>query len=227
MLGFHDPVNAPEPEPVISSGAGFTFTGSVERVAAMTPMNAPPMSARPRIPAPLARRIDRLARRAHAFHRFAHHPLCAAYERELVPLGRRARICRGCLFAFAGGATGLAFASAAPRAPVTAVAALALAAALGVVSLRLRLPKVLSRFLPSALGGFALGGGIGPAAAAAASGAAYVLWHRSRGPDRRPCDACPERAVTVCSGYAPIVRRERAFGRLASRWLRRSACTTR
>jgi hypothetical protein len=58
------------------------------------------------LPARLARRIDRLARRAHAFHRFAHHPMCVAYAPEVSRLGRRARLCRGCLLALLGAATG-------------------------------------------------------------------------------------------------------------------------
>jgi hypothetical protein len=47
-------------------------------------------------PRPLAKQLDRLSRRAHRFHRFAHHPLCGAYAAELVPLGRKARSGCGC-----------------------------------------------------------------------------------------------------------------------------------
>jgi hypothetical protein len=44
----------------------------------------------------LVRRLDRLGRRAHAFHRFAHHPLCDNYAGELIALRGRTRVCRGC-----------------------------------------------------------------------------------------------------------------------------------
>ena len=47
----------------------------------------------------VARRLDRLSRQVHAFHRFAHHPLCTEYAGEIVRIGRRAhghRICKGC-----------------------------------------------------------------------------------------------------------------------------------
>jgi hypothetical protein len=64
-----------------------------------------------RIPPALALRVDRLARRAHAFHRWAHHPLCSRYAAEVVRLGRRTRVCLGCSLtaagALAGGALGL------------------------------------------------------------------------------------------------------------------------
>jgi len=75
-----------------------------------------------RIPARLARRIDRLARHAHRFHRFAHHPLCRAYAGELVPLGRRARVCRGCSLAAAGLLLGIVAGACSPVAPAGASA---------------------------------------------------------------------------------------------------------
>ncbi len=38
--------------------------------------------------------------------------------------------------------------------------------------------------------------------------------YRKRGPHREPCTACPHRAsLPACPGWAPIVRRERAFRR--------------
>jgi len=79
-----------------------------------------------RIPPDLARRLDRLARRAHAFHRFAHHPLCGRYRGEVVPLGRRARVCLGCTLGTAGLAAGLALGAllAARLAPLPGPAAL-------------------------------------------------------------------------------------------------------
>jgi hypothetical protein len=67
-----------------------------------------------RIPAAAARRIDRLARAAHRFHRFAHHPLCAPYAGEVLRVGRRTRLCRGCALAAAGAGIGAAAALAAP-----------------------------------------------------------------------------------------------------------------
>ncbi len=42
VLSFHDSVNAPEPEPGFSSGAGFTLAGSVEPGAAMTSLHRLP-----------------------------------------------------------------------------------------------------------------------------------------------------------------------------------------
>jgi hypothetical protein len=40
-----------------------------------------------RVPESAARDLDRLAKRAHRFHRFAHHPLCAAYAGETLRVG--------------------------------------------------------------------------------------------------------------------------------------------
>jgi hypothetical protein len=70
-----------------------------------------------RIPPDLARRLDRLSVAAHRFHRFAHHPLCAEYESEVLRFGR-ARLCRGCAMAATGAALGLAAGSIAPRLPL-------------------------------------------------------------------------------------------------------------
>ncbi|HVZ35160.1 MAG TPA: hypothetical protein VG963_22190, partial [Polyangiaceae bacterium] len=50
----------------------------------------------------LARRIDRLAVRAHRFHRWAHHPLCASYAGETLRLGRKTIVCRGCALVAGG-----------------------------------------------------------------------------------------------------------------------------
>ena len=173
----------------------------------------------PRLPAPLARRIDKLARRAHAFHRFAHHPLCAAYDGEVVAFGRRTRICRGCLLVGLGlAAGGLAALALAPPAAVI-WSGLGLTAVLGVLSLVARLPKVVSRFALGALLGGGLGGGLEPAMAAATLAALGLMLYRRRGPSRTPCLTCAERDVTPCSGWRTIVRRERAFQRLAGRWL--------
>jgi hypothetical protein len=186
-----------------------------------------------RVSPALARAIDRLSRRAHRFHRFAHHPLCPQYAGELVRLGRRGRLCRGCLYAalgcFAGAAAGLSapIAGAAHlltglglAASVAAVAALAPAGE--------RASKLGTRCAPLAgvsflfFAGVRLGGALGAASALVAActvAATYVLYRR-RGPDRSPCATCPERSQPqVCRGFAPIVRRERALQRVARRWL--------
>lgn len=173
---------------------------------------------RPRVPGGLARRIDRLAVHAHAFHRFAHHPLCRAYASELVSLGGRTRVCRGCLLAGLGASLGVAVALARPG-----LLASSLGLALGVLGLfvaeRSRLPKMLSRFTPAVLVVGAMGGGVEPALAALGVVAVAVVAYRRRGPHRGPCERCPDRSQVPCPGFAPMVRRERAFERLAGRWL--------
>ncbi len=190
----------------------------------------------PRVPRAVARRIDRLARGAHAFHRFAHHPLCDEYAGELVALGRRARVCRGCLHALAGGMagalTGLFVAPAAwmqfALASMLAVAALLWARQRArVQGAAKRSPgKFASRFLPLALTAFVVSAGLHAATAAgllsallaAGSLAGALAIYRSVGPSRGPCTTCPERAGAVpCRGYQRIWRRERAFSRRAQR----------
>jgi hypothetical protein len=182
-------------------------------------------SRRPSIPRPLARRIDRLARLAHAFHRFAHHPLCDRYQSELIPLGRRLRLCRGCTL----GLLGLVAGSAAgwfTRSHALGVAIwIAPVAGVALATLPLGRSKVLRRFLPALL--LTLGAVHGPLllSAGSALGAAWLLTlYRRRGPNRVPCHACPQRTFEVCAGFAPIVRRERAFRRLSGRWLSGSGC---
>jgi hypothetical protein len=60
------------------------------------------------------------------------------------------------------------------------------------------------------------------AAIVAAGLVGVVALYRRRGPDRTPCASCPERNLTQpCRGIAPIIRRERAFRRIAGRWLAR------
>ena len=168
------------------------------------------------------------------FHRFAHHPLCAAYAGEVVALGRRTRVCRGCALAAGGAALGAAAAALLPR--PSAAAALAAALAFGALASAAvwrrpgaRLPKALTRFAPAALGGLAFAAGLraatvagGLAALAAALGAAFAARaYRRRGPDRSTCERCPERASPrPCAGLRPILRREAAFRRLAGQWLR-------
>jgi hypothetical protein len=173
----------------------------------------------PRIPLPLARRIDRLARRAHAFHRFAHHPLCAPYRNEVLRLGRRARLCKGCSFLTAGLVAGAVGGGLVRPALWWGVGALLLALAMGALSLRLRLPKPAGRLIPGATLGMALWAGWPCVVGAMVIVAGVGVLYRRRGVDRGRCQTCPERESSPCSGFAPIVRRERAFRRRANRWL--------
>ena len=180
-----------------------------------------PVSRAPPIPARLARRIDRLARHAHAFHRFAHHPLCDRYGGELVQLGHALRICRGCSLALIGALVG-ALAGGLSRSSALGPAIwLVPAIGLALVLLPLGRSKLLRRFLPTLLLSFAAFGG--PALLSLFSvtlAATMLVLYRRKGPNRVPCVTCPERSLEVCSGFAPIRRRERAFRRLSGRWLR-------
>lgn len=193
-----------------------------------------------RIPRRLARKIDRLARAAHRFHRFAHHPLCDRYAGEVVRFGRRTRLCRGCVYAAIGGAIGLGagasigFAASATSALLAAGAAtLAAAAILALTTLRsrVRYSKLATRLAPALLFAcaFAAGAasrtalGIAAALAAAATVALLRTLYGKRGADRTPCAACPERALSPCSGFQRIVQRERAFQRVATRLMRSDA----
>jgi hypothetical protein len=187
------------------------------------------------IPARLASRIDRLALTAHRFHRFAHHPLCDEYRGEVVRFGKRNRVCRGCLLAATGGVAGFV---ASVFLPATPAALLSLWGA-GVVGLiytiarrspeRVRPRKLVARFLPALLIAYALGRSVQLGVVGCALAAAFALplfgvlsFYRRRGPDRTPCASCAERNLaTPCRGLAPIVRRERAFRRLAGQWLAR------
>jgi len=168
----------------------------------------------------VAARIDRASRYAHRFHRFAHHPLCNRYRGELISIGHRARFCRGCALGAFGGALGLCLHLRAPQAIVITLTALGLLLITAVV----RLPKVGSRLIPAALLGAAALAGIAMTLAIGAVIAAMLWAYRQRGPDRFPCLACPERHLSVCSGYAPIVRRERAFRRLSASWITAAPC---
>jgi len=181
----------------------------------------------------LARAIDRLSRRAHRFHRFAHHPLCAEYRTELVRLGRKGRVCRGCLCAALGCALGTAAGLTAPVAgPAHLLAGIAVAVLVATVAALtpdgMRSSKLCTRLAPLAglsfllVAGVRLGGAAGVAGALAAVGMAAMCYvaYRRRGPNRRPCATCPERLqLRVCRGFAPIVGRERALQRIAQRWL--------
>ena len=193
-----------------------------------------------RIPARLASRIDRLSRAAHRFHRFAHHPLCKEYGGEVVQLGRRNLVCRGCLFVVVGGLAGLtASVFLQPRLSIAlllgagGLVALVVAMRRSTVQRSTRLartPKLVSRLLPALVIAFAFGRAVQSgvagrvlAALSAAPLAGAVALYRRRGPDRTPCSSCAERnRATPCRGIAPIVRRERAFRRLAGQWLARA-----
>ena len=172
--------------------------------------------------------VDRLARRAHAFHRFAHHPLCGRYAGELIPLGRKTRICRGCSYAALGLLGGASSALLLHPSLIALACSAGLGASLLLTSLTKRLPKSLGRGLACAAAGFAGFGGLFAEHALArafsvgliALGGLFLWRYRQRQPNRSPCETCPERlAPTVCSGLRPIVRRERAFRRLAQRFI--------
>ena len=179
---------------------------------------------RTRIARGTAKQLDRLSRGAHRFHRFAHHPLCDRYAGEVVRIGPRVRLCRGCTYAiaggFAGGCVGLATgASIVVAAIATAAGAVVILATLWLR--RLRVTKLATRFVPAALFALAITCGtlslrplgiVAALGAAAIVGALRVLYGK-RGADRTPCTTCPERTWTPCSGFAPIVRREAAFQR--------------
>ncbi|MFN0009926.1 MAG: hypothetical protein ACKVXR_18695 [Planctomycetota bacterium] len=183
------------------------------------------MSSAPGIPRRLARRLDRLARRAHAFHRFAHHPLCDEYEGELFRCGRQTRVCRGCALAGIGAIAGAGLALVLPPSLALAAAAVPLAAVSALASFRARsIGKLTGRFLPAGLLFFGIvsglrsgqASGLVVALAALGAGALLVRVYRLRGPHRGPCQVCPEQGrASPCRGFAPIVRRERAFRRVA------------
>ncbi len=173
-----------------------------------------------------------MSRAAHRFHRFAHHPLCDEYAGEVIRLGRRARVCRGCSYAWGGASAGAmaAFASHVPLGVELVMLALA-TAFVAFTTLRRRTihrTKILTRLAPAATMGSAIGAGL---RVGGGTGIAFVLLtasilatlsvlYRRRGPDRTPCTTCPERlAATPCRGFTEIVTRERAFRRLASRLL--------
>ncbi len=180
-----------------------------------------------------ARRLDRLSRGAHLFHRHAHHPLCDEYASEVIRVGRRVRLCRGCTLVALGGLGGVAAAPVLPI-PSWVGAAIACVAAGAVVWFSFgplgRLPGVrlhgkwVTRVAPAAALAFAAVSGLRSLSVAGAVVAFAALAiiallraaYRARTPDRTPCERCPERTAPVaCRGLAPIVRRERAFQRRA------------
>jgi len=177
------------------------------------------------LPKALARRLDRLAKRAHRFHRFAHHPLCDEYAAEVLRPSRRLYLCKGCTLAGLGTGVGVAVALTVPFEAGT-VLGFVCAGTLCLALRSRRHSKWLTRFAPMlgltalTFSGLRHGGAVGLVATGLsllALGSALVLY-RLRGPERAPCLACPERDSPVpCRGYAAIVRRERAFQRLAAR----------
>jgi hypothetical protein len=184
-----------------------------------------------RIPEGQARRLDRLALRAHCFHRYAHHPLCQAYRGEVLRFGRL-RICKGCTLLAMGAVAGLGLGLSIPVLHLECLMVLALAgmawvAVIFKASWVRRLGKAGTRLLPSLAGAFlviqglrfrdAWGWGLASALCLGAGLAGRI--YRCRGPWHAPCEACPERVLRPCSGFRLQFRRERAFARLAGRLL--------
>ena len=184
---------------------------------------------RPRTPPALRRRLDRLAKRAHAFHRFAHHPLCVEYAPERIRFGR-VQLCRGCTLFVAGMALGLFLGLAFHARLAIAGAALATATLAGICAFALRLPKSAGRALPGIGLASALVQGLrlGPPGwmlsfVSVALFLTAFFFYRRRGPHRVPCETCPERdRRPACRGFAPILKRERAVQRLAGRLIAES-----
>ncbi len=184
-----------------------------------------------RIPRDTARRLDRLAWRAHLFHRYAHHPLCEAYRGEVLRVGRM-WICKGCAFVALGALAGIALGCLLPALTTEAltlltIAVLAWLACVFTAPWVRGMGKTGTRLLPT-LGAVFLGfqgircGGVGGwgLALVLCLGTVLVIWaYRRRGPWRGPCAACPEREGRPCAGFRRQFRRERAFGRLAGRLL--------
>ncbi len=88
--------------------------------------------------------------------------------------------------------------------------------------------KLATRFVPGFLFSFSVaqglftGGAVGWSLASTAMACLTlaVLAYRRRGPSREPCRTCPERfQLHRCRGVQEILRRERAFQRLAGRLL--------
>ena len=136
------------------------------------------------------------------------------------------RLCRGCSYGLAGGFLGGVAALVVPSFAGAVIAA-ACSAMLLLASAKLRPSKIVSRFVPAGLFGYAIGTGVlaltvlgfAIAALAIALAGGLRLAYAKRGPDRTPCVTCPERALQPCSGFAPIVSRERAFQRVARKYL--------
>jgi hypothetical protein len=197
----------------------------IEPIPALIPASAL-RGMRPRPTPGQARRIDRLSRRAHRFHRFAHHPLCGRYAGEVIRIGRRTRLCRGCTFAAAGGLVGglVGLVAGAPASVAIGAGVAATLLLVPTVVSKRRMPKLVTRLAPAALFAFALVASalarapIATAAVATVVIALRLLYGRRRG-DRTPCETCPERTLSPCSGFAAIVSREQAFQRVVRRIL--------
>lgn len=174
----------------------------------------------PTIPRRLARQIDGLSRRAHAFHRYAHHPLCEPYRGEVIRIGRWLRLCKGCTYLATGLVLGVAGGAILQPSPASGFVVLAVSVAAGVASLWLRMPKLAGRAWPGMGIGLGLWAGWPCALASTLVVGLMGLLYRRRGTERARCDTCHERERQPCSGFVLIVRRERAFQRKAHRWLR-------
>jgi len=134
-------------------------------------------------------------------------------------VGPRLRLCKGCTFLAAGLISGAAVGAFARPGMVWGAGALLLSLVLGALSLRLRLTKTLGRWVPGAGLGLALWAGWPSVFAAILIVAVVGDRYRRRGVERSLCQTCPERLRRPCSGFAPAVRRERAFRRRVDRWL--------
>jgi hypothetical protein len=194
----------------------------------VTAIPPPRMPRPPRTSKRVLRELDRLSRGAHRFHRYAHHPLCTRYAGEVVRIGK-VRLCRGCTFAvaggLAGGCIGLAIGPSVIASASTALGGATLL--LATLWLRRRFSKLVTRLAPAGLFALAITCGVLDGSLlgiACAIGSAVLvgglrLLYGRRGADRTPCKTCPERELAPCSGFAPIVSRERAFQRIAGRRL--------
>lgn len=96
--------------------------------------------------------------------------------------------------------------------------------------------KLLTRTVPTVvfafifMQGLRVGGGIGSASAILAAGfsGSIVFAYRRRGPQRLPCQTCPERfEMNRCRGFREILRRERAFQRQAGRLIHGAGTASR
>jgi hypothetical protein len=185
-----------------------------------SPIARSPLTRFPLARKPLARKIDHLSRGAHAFHRFAHHPLCGEYASEVFRIGRRVRVCRGCTLAaigaLAGTLAGIGVALATDASWIVSAAAVCVALLLASAPLR-PAGKIATRLLPAGLLAFTIASGTWLALLGIPALIFCVVAYRRRGPERA---LCPERSRPVpCRGFAAIVRRERAFERVTGSWL--------
>jgi hypothetical protein len=125
----------------------------------------------------------------------------------------------------AGAVTGILW-----GAPLVALAGATLALGLARLSLRdRRLPKIVSRFFAACGLSFAVftvvhapaPRSMGIAIASCVGTMVLTVLYKRRGPDRSPCASCPEWGLPrTCSGFRPIVVREKALMRKAGGLLR-------